>query len=286
MEYQNHNGFNLNDFMHEIKSKSFGQNQSQQQEQNCRTESMQSKMDRSNEEVVGKKVFNQKSSTETLTNDEMEDLNDALTDLNTSINTLKNSYANIIQSLVSMQNRRKDNKKINIMTAEMIEKIDDNRQQRKADVKKFSTSLPSSSLTSDALDDIREKILIENQRNDRKRLITIDEIVNRSKTINYIEKYSMEKFLDPKYRSEIFATLFDEIDQINEAFEEFRKFFDNEGYFQPNLYNNQDRIRITRQQFQDCFKMFRDINRSISEVLKDYNNELLDMFRLKSSIIS
>ncbi|KAF7490447.1 hypothetical protein SSS_06386 [Sarcoptes scabiei] len=274
------------DFMHEIKSKSFGQNQSQQQEQNCRTESMQSKMDRSNEEVVGKKVFNQKSSTETLTNDEMEDLNDALTDLNTSINTLKNSYANIIQSLVSMQNRRKDNKKINIMTAEMIEKIDDNRQQRKADVKKFSTSLPSSSLTSDALDDIREKILIENQRNDRKRLITIDEIVNRSKTINYIEKYSMEKFLDPKYRSEIFATLFDEIDQINEAFEEFRKFFDNEGYFQPNLYNNQDRIRITRQQFQDCFKMFRDINRSISEVLKDYNNELLDMFRLKSSIIS
>lgn len=64
--------------MHEIKSKSFGQNQSQQQEQNCRTESMQSKMDRSNEEVVGKKVFNQKSSTETLTNDEMEDLNDAV----------------------------------------------------------------------------------------------------------------------------------------------------------------------------------------------------------------
>ena len=158
---------------------------------------------------------------EALTNDEMEDLNDELSDLNTSINTLRHSYGSIIRSLVNMQ-RRRDKKKtaLGSVPTALADSLD-------AQVPEGGTLVQSN---------------------------TVTDICNRI-TINYEEKYSMEKFMDCTTRNDVFEQLFREVNEINSAFLPLKKFYDVEGYFQVAQYRQQAEFVLTRAQYTDCIKV-------------------------------
>ncbi|KAJ6218357.1 hypothetical protein RDWZM_009514 [Blomia tropicalis] len=179
-----------------------------------------------------------------MTNEEMEDLNDEMTDLNTSVGTLRHSYGSIIRSLANMQNRR----------------------AKRAALAPVTTPTGSENAPGGAAPPT---------------IPTIDEICARVK-VDYATKYNMDRFLNADSRDAAFDELFREVTEINATMATFRSFFNAEGYFQRDLYQKSE-WQLTRPQFRDCLKYFQDLSKVITTVLKAYNTDLLDMFRINSS---
>lgn len=92
---------------------------------------------------------------------------------------------------------------------------------------------------------------------DRSNNITVSAIAERVKT-NFDEKYSMDRFLDPDRRDDVFKELFREVNEINFAMKQFRTFFDNEGFFQEDMYKESG-FRLTRKQHFDLQKVVNNL---------------------------
>ena len=146
-----------------------------------------------------------------------------LTDLNTSINTLRHSYGSIIRSLANLQNRRAKKAQYQAHPLAPVPVIAADEDQQAPD--------GSGSLTT-TIEDICERI-----------------------TVDYAERYNLDRFLDSTSRDGVFGELFREVNEINTALAPFKTFFDGEGYFQPTIYKAQDEFVLTRAQYGNCLKV-------------------------------
>lgn len=100
--------------------------------------------------------------------------------------------------------------------------------------------------------------------------------------MDYDAKYNMDQAFDSGARDGAFTELFKEVNEINAAMAQFRTFFNAEGYFQKAEFLKQTELTLSRETYDDLLKVFKALSKAATTILKAYNTDLLDMFRITS----
>lgn len=158
---------------------------------------------------------------------------------------LKHSYGSIIKSLVAMQDGRRAKKKAAAAQAAAQRPTGDGKVT-------FLTTLS----TCDPAD-LRTKSCLE-----------------------AADKYDIERFLNPSTREETFQMLFDEVDELNKRFEKVRVFYDARGRFLRDKYEEQEESKLDRIQFNEYKLWIKKLASIVDDIARNYNDDLLNMFRL------
>ena len=98
---------------------------------------------------------------------------------------------------------------------------------------------------------------------------------------SHVDKYDMERFINPVTREKTFKQLFDECDLLNEQSKTLRTmFFDAKANFLPDEYQRQPQNQITRKRFNQFKLWCKKLAIVVDELSRNYNDDLLNMFRL------
>ncbi|OTF82231.1 hypothetical protein BLA29_003376 [Euroglyphus maynei] len=191
------------------------------------------------------------TTSERITKVEFESLNDEINELNSGINTLKHSYGSIIKSLIAMQNKRLMKKKF---------AKQQQQQQQIDDVKKINFLTTLSTMDSAQKEEITQTTTESSSSNNN--------------------KYNMENFLNPMTRESTFQMLFNEVDDLNKRTEHLRtNFYDRRGNFLRTKYEQSD-YHLDRKKFNHLKLWTKNLLSIVNELARNYNDDLLNMFRL------
>ncbi|KAI2810610.1 hypothetical protein BLOT_001773 [Blomia tropicalis] len=192
--------------------------------------------------------------TTTIATSEFESLYDEIYDLNTASQTLRHSYGSIIKSLVHMHNRRMKKKGDKTNREQQSNKVSSPEKTTKIN---FMTTL--SEIGAQQLKQLKPT----------------------ESSLKHVDKYDLERFINPVTREETFKMLFDEIDQLNEKTNTFRnKFFDSRGNFMRDAYNcQQPGDKLDRKHFNQLKLWTKKLANIVDEIERAYNDDLLNMFR-------
>ena len=92
---------------------------------------------------------------------------------------------------------------------------------------------------------------------------------------------NMERFMNPSTRSEAFRQLMASFDALKAATQQFMSCFDSAGYIDLEKYNNNP---VSVNDRDAWLNDARSLHSTVSAILQEYNREVLDMFRIQSTL--
>ncbi|KAJ6222823.1 hypothetical protein RDWZM_001368 [Blomia tropicalis] len=162
--------------------------------------------------------------------EEFENLYDKLRNLNRAVLILKESYYNLIRSLIKMN--KKDNRQSSSESIKSGTKVA-NMLTSVSDLKS------SANISTIKSDNIHTRYLLPLKAN--KSDISQSEVIVE-------DRFATARFLDPQTRAETFQCLFNEIAKLNKDLSRLKEFFDSDGDFMIQEYDNSN-YRINRTTF-------------------------------------
>lgn len=178
-----------------------------------------------------------------------------INDLNAGVQTLKHSYGSIIKSLVHMHNRRMKKKKAEA-------KPSSNGKDGKEEPKEAQPITLMTTLSEISKQQARQ-MEMENS------------------CLSQVDKYDVERFINPVTREDTFKALFAECAQLSDQTVTLRtKFFDAKANFLPDEYRRHPALHLTRKRFNHYRLWCKKLATVVDDLCRNYNDDLLNMFRL------